>query len=255
MKYVKMCMMIFLYSSATGASDVPHTYIQQAENQYVQGDYNVAVKWILSIPGLAYFAPNVTPLDTSTRAKIFFDLGCCYLAASDSIHADLAFQQAFALDSKLKNGFFENANPGTFWWALLRNQEVKRRLKTKRLSAAMRSLVVPGWGQFYRGYQKKGYAMMGAAIVSSGILMLKLRSYRAARSHYEQTSRDVVLPIRYANNDENTRYSEFEERHRNVLSNARSVNLILGVMGGIWALSFADGLIFGPASMGVSISF
>ena len=127
------------------------------------------------------------------------------------------FERLFALNKRLDRGYFENADPGTFWWTLLHGEESARRLKTKRLSAAMRSLVFPGWGQYYRGYKKKGYAFLGAMVVTSVVLRFQYRNFQSARDHYNQTFIFQHVNQRYPNED-GTRYTEWEARYRAVKS-------------------------------------
>lgn len=236
-----------------GAEDVP-PYVREAEVRYKQGDYEGAIGYLLAVPGVAQLSPKLTPMNRDSRARLFYDLGCCYLAAGDSLHADWAFREAFALNNRLDGGFFENADSGMFWWALLRNEEAARRLKTKRLFAAMRSLPVPGWGQFYRGYKKKGYAFLGAAIATSGVLGLQYRNFRVARNRYNQTNIDHHVNQRYPNDNE-TRYTEWEARHREAKSSEKRVNILLGVLSAIWILNLFDSAVFEPAPMSLTVSF
>ena len=259
-------------STMTWAEDIPHAYILEAEKRYSQGDYEGSVQYLLAVPGVAQLAPKITSLSKDDRAKLFFDLGCGYRAMGDSIRADQAFKEAFTLNDRLLQGHFKQADPGTNWWALLRNQEAARRLKTKRIFAAMRSLALPGWGQFYRGHTKKGYMFLGAVVVTSGVMGLQYRSFKNARSHYEdlnitggKVTDDIATGAfgtidvykyqqRYGNGD-GTQYTEWEARHRQVKSGAKKVNIMLGVLGVIWALNLADSAIFGPAPMGLMVSF
>lgn len=268
--------LVFLFlifvSHTVWAQDIPHAYVLEAEQRYELGDYEGAIQYLLAVPGVAQLAPKMTALNKKSRAKLFFDLGCSYFALGDSVRADQAFKEAFILNDRLLKGYFRQSDSGTFWWALLRNQEAARRLKTKRLFAAMRSIALPGWGQFYRGHKKKGYMFLGATIVTSGIMGLRYRSFKNARSSYEEmnptggrledgiaTGGFAILEVykfqqRYGNED-GTRYTEWEARHRKVKSNAKKTNVMLGVLGVIWALNFADSAIFGPAPMGLTISF
>ena len=259
-------------ATMTWAQEVPHAYILEAEQRYDGGDYDGAIHYLLAVPGVAQLAPKMTTLSRDDRAKLFFDLGCGYVALNDSVHADQAFKAAFSLNDKILKGYFKRSDPGTFWWALLRNQEAARRLKTKRIFAAMRSIALPGWGQFYRGHTKKGYAFIGATVVTSAVMGLQYRSFKSARNHYESLDitgggiRDGIAPgafgtldiykyqQRYSDGD-GTQYTEWEKRHRAVKSNAKKVNILLGVLSVIWALNLADSAVFGPAPMGVSVSF
>lgn len=253
MKHLILAILIFI-SSIASATEPPHPYIQDAELYYAKGAYDQAIQHLLATPGVANLAPALTPMNDDSRAKIFYDLGCCYLAAGDSLRADQAFRYAFSLNDALDQGHFKQADAGTFWWALLRNKEAARRLKSRRLFAAMRSIVVPGWGQFYRGHTKKGYAFLGAAIVTAGVIGLQYHGYRRNRQSYYQTDSNLHLAQRYAN-DDGTRYTEWEHRYRVAHSNMKNLNILLGILGSIWLLNVADSAIFKPAPMGVSISF
>ena len=236
-----------------GAEDVP-PYVREAEVRYKQGDYEGAIGYLLAVPGVAQLSPKLTPMNRDSRARLFYDLGCCYLAAGDSLRADWAFREAFALNNRLDRGYFENADPGTFWWALLHGEEAKRRMKTKRLFSAMRSLFVPGWGQFYRGYKKKGYAFLGAVVGTSVALGVQYRDFQSARDHYNQATLFQHINQRYTNED-GTRYTEWEARHRAVKSSEKRVNILIGVLGAIWVLNLFDSAVFEPAPMGLTIAF
>ncbi len=252
MRYVAFIALMGAFGIAS-ADDAPR-YVRDAEVRYQQGDYEGAARYLLAVPGVARLAPNLTPMNRASRARLFFDLGCCYLAAGDSLRADWAFREAFALDNRLERGYFENADSGAFWWALLRNEEAARHLKTKRLFAAMRSLPVPGWGQFYRGYIKKGYAFLGAAIVTGGALGFQYRNFKQARNLYRQTHLDLHIRQRYAN-DDGTRYTEWEARHRAVKSSAKRMNVLLGILSAIWVLNLIDSAVFEPAPMSLTVAF
>ena len=236
-----------------GAQDVP-PYVREAEVRYKQGDYRGAIGYLLAVPGVAQLSPKLTSMNRDSRARLFYDLGCCYLAAGDSLHADWAFREAFALNNRLDGGYFENADSGTFWWALLHGEEAARRLKTKRLFSVMRSLFVPGWGQFYRGYKKKGYAFLGAVVGTSVVLGIQHRNFQSAINHYNQTTIFQHVNQRYTNED-GTRYTEWEARHRDVKSSKKRVNILIGVLGAIWVLNLFDSAVFEPAPMGLTIAF
>ena len=118
----------------------------------------------------------------------------------------------------------------------------------------MRSLFVPGWGQFYRGYKKKGYAFLGAVVGTSVALGVQYQNFQSAREHYNQTTILYHVNQRYTNED-GTRYTEWEARHREVKSSEKRVNMLIGILGAIWFLNLFDSVVFEPAPMGLTITF
>lgn len=260
--FVKILILIaFLALTGSARANDPHPYIREAETRYRQGDYTGATRYLLAVPGMAHLSPALTQMDVKARARVFFDLGCTYLAAGDSARADEAFKESFMLNDRLNQGYFENADSGMFWWALLRNQEATRRMKSTRLGAIRRSIVMPGLGQFYRGHTKKGYAFLGATLAVSGALALQVREFNIARRDYRQVDPGLHLDVRHINASGvpedlvGTRYTEWEARHRAAKSGARRVNVMLAILGAVWALNIVDSGTFGPAPMGVAVSF
>ncbi|MCE2436184.1 MAG: hypothetical protein J4F29_25210, partial [Candidatus Latescibacteria bacterium] len=109
-------------------------------------------------------------------------------------------------------------------------------------------------GQFYRGYKKKGYAFLGAVVGTSVALGMQYRNFQSAREHYNQTTILYHVNQRYTNED-GTRYTEWEARHREVKSSEKRVNIVIGVLGVVWFLNLFDSVVFEPAPMGLTIAF
>lgn len=254
--------------------------IRAAEMFFVQGDFQKAIEKLHEIRSMIGPIPNMTHLGAQTRARVFFDLGCCYLALNDSTQAEAAFQSAFQIDSGLKQGFFQDVSPGNFWQDLLDQKEQARRLKTKRFAAGARSFLLPGWGQHYRGYKKKGLILNGIGLAAVGYWVVNRVAFQSARSDYKKTVRsDLFKNTKYDRDqtevhfgledtnqpdvivasenykDDKGMYSEFEARHRVAQKASRRTNRALAILGGIWAVSVFDSVIWEPNQVKLRVNF
>lgn len=99
-------------------------------------------------------------------------------------------------------------------------------LQDPRPQAALRSMLLPGWGQFYKGEQKKGLIFIsawGATVLGSGVAHLMRENRETA---YLNAPRDEIQE----------RYRSFDTWH--VVRN----NLILAAAG-VWVSSYVDALV------------
>ncbi len=100
------------------------------------------------------------------------------------------------------------------------------RVEDVRPAAAMRSMLVPGWGQFYRGDSRKGWAVGSAWAVSVGSLGVTHIARQRAKSEYEEeTNPDLV----------SEKYDAFNSWNRR-----RSVAAI--ATGLVWLYAYVDAL-------------
>jgi tetratricopeptide (TPR) repeat protein len=99
-------------------------------------------------------------------------------------------------------------------------------LEDKRPSAAWRSALLPGWGQFYKGQPTRGYIYAGAFISSAVILGISVINENKYQDRYLNSGD----PEEIKNN-----YDKY-----NSWSKIRRISTISTV--GIWLLSFADAL-------------
>ncbi len=122
--------------------------------------------------------------------------------------------------------------------------------------AAARSLLVPGWGQFYGEHPARGVLFLTAATAAGVGLALtalryqdKLDAYRDADARYQAAS--TVTEVAAA----------FEARRRasDDAEDAYQLRQIgVGVTGGIWGLAMLDAMLHvgrarGPVSLGVMV--
>ena len=103
-----------------------------------------------------------------------------------------------------------------------------------RPGAAIRSMLVPGWGQFYKNEPVKGYVFVGAWVGSLGATVVThIRRQDAARSYR----------IARAPDDIEARYNTYNRTHK--LRNALFITAA-----SVWVVSYIDALLTGHG-MGV----
>lgn len=113
-------------------------------------------------------------------------------------------------------------------WA--REAELRR---TSRAAAFFRSAALPGWGQRYQGYTKRGYIMAGLTVVSVTYAVLADRAYRNARDAYNTAPPDFSQ-------------AEFDKLYDDYAKEADRADLALGIVGAVWILNMIDAAIQGP---------
>jgi hypothetical protein len=113
-----------------------------------------------------------------------------------------------------------------------------------RLKAALRSMVIPGWGQHYSGRRTKALAF---ALFSAGSAVAVLIADRNFDDEYG------VYQTRLREYDAATTYDEQRHLHPGLIaaqSNAYDAENIrritMGVAIGVWGLSFLDSFLFFP---------
>jgi hypothetical protein len=109
---------------------------------------------------------------------------------------------------------------------------------TKRRSAAVRSLLVPGWGHLYEGHRGRGYLLMGLTVASTAACVWTDLSFRDARSAYRTAPPEA----------------DFDRLYRQYRQRAHSADVGLGVLGGLWAYGALDAVLIGPNLMRSRVS-
>lgn len=125
--------------------------------------------------------------------------------------------------------------------------------KRTRVKAGMRSLLVPGWGQFYYGSRPKGVLMVLAATGAVAALVWsdvryqdKLDVFNDRKHAYESSTHLEEFPAlraraQAASDDADEAYNRRQT--------------FLGVTAGVWALSFLDAIFFFPRSEALPQTF
>lgn len=100
-------------------------------------------------------------------------------------------------------------------------------IKKYPITAAFRSMIFPGWGQFYNDKPRKGSIILGSELLMAASTISSYILYKQSKDAYDRsTQRDVA----------SDNYSEMEKYAQ--------INWVsLGVMGGIWLYAIYDSYI------------
>ena len=99
----------------------------------------------------------------------------------------------------------------------------------QRAGAAWRSMVVPGWGQLYKGEKRKGIILTSLwGIAASGSVIAHLNRIQA-RDHYRASETQAQTQSRFRT------YSNWHKARNNLLLAAT----------GVWVFSYIDAMVWG----------
>ncbi len=230
--------------------------IEKAQADYRAGDYAGAFETLSHLPRLLGVVPLLDRSQQSWRAEIFFDLGRIHMASGDTVRARLALVEAFHLDPEVNKGIMDIGPDQALadTRALLsdmRRITLRQTLgKTTFWGATGRSLLLPGWGQLYRGNKKRGYGFMGVSAVLAAAWLVSDISYRSAYNTYRGTRlNDLQLGQPIAGTDSDAFTQNFERAK----SRAGRANLVLGLLAAVWLSNVLDHLVVGPAQVTLSV--
>ena len=246
--------LLCLAMGSAGADD--REVIENAQAAYRTGDYAGAFETLSHHPSLLGVVPLFDRPQQSRRAEIFFDLGRIHMASGDTTRARLALVEAFHLDPETNKGVMDippdQALADTRALLLGMRRKIMRQTleRTTFWGATGRSLLLPGWGQLYRGHKKRGYVFMGTSAVLAAAWLVTDISYRSAHNTYRDTRlSDLQLDQRIVGTDTDVFTQNFERAK----SRAGRANLALGLLAAIWLSSVLDHLVIGPAQVSLSV--
>ncbi|SVD10573.1 uncharacterized protein METZ01_LOCUS363427, partial [marine metagenome] len=122
---------------------------------------------------------------------------------------------------------------------------------TSALKAGSRTLVLPGWGQRYRGRKLRGNLISAAAGVFAFGWAVTDRSYRSALQDYQQTSKlDLNLAGRTGGPDDPT---PFADRFAKVESRASSARTMGIALVSLWVYSVSENFLIRPGQIALTI--
>ena len=102
-------------------------------------------------------------------------------------------------------------------------------IQDPRPAAALRSMMIPGWGQLYKGESQKGWLLIGMwGATAGGTILSHINRKRAEDRYLNAITRDQI----------SSRFKTFDTWHK--LRN----NLALGALG-VWVYSYLDAIVKG----------
>ena len=230
--------------------------LKSVETAYRTGDYDSAHRALSLMPGLLGVVPVLDRPKQRDRAAIFFSMGRIHLATGDTARAWLALVEAFRLYPQIDRGIAQldedHALAATRAMIAHMRRNVRQRAlgKTTFWGAAGRSLLLPGWGQFYRGHKKRGYGFLGTSAALAAVWFAADRSYRSAYKTYRNTRlNDLNLAQRGADAGKDAFTQNFERAQ----SRAKRANLALGLLALVWVSGVLDHLVIGPAQVSLVV--
>ena len=122
---------------------------------------------------------------------------------------------------------------------------LKPRTRTK---AAIRSLIWPGWGQFYSDRKTKGWVFTSLAVLAGGALIAAEKNYQDKRDEFDLVN-DAFNRARVGGDIQ--QIDELRPRLFAAQADAYDAETIrwaaVGALGGVWAINFLDALFFLPS--------
>lgn len=110
--------------------------------------------------------------------------------------------------------------------------------------AFSRSLVFPGWGQFYSGRRSTGTFFVGATTAAFLAWAINEHSYKDAQTDYE-TARDR-FKRGGSFEEEQEAYNHLQSALHKLEETKNDRNTSLSILGGLWVLNMFESLLFFP---------
>lgn len=224
----------------SSAQVAPDEVIQDIRSAYERVDFDVAERRIKeALDNYEQFSPSelaqiyvfsaLVNYAQNNRTEAETELGLA-LQLNSEVDVDpiLAPPGLVELAERLKKLMTESGN--------VAEEEPELRyliLTDPRPGAALRSMILPGWGQLYKGQKRKGYSLVGAwGLTAGGTLVAHLLRASAENNYLDATTTDEALTL----------YDDFNRWHQ-----VRN-NLFIA-SAGIWVYSYIDALVFNSPSL------
>jgi len=125
--------------------------------------------------------------------------------------------------------------------------EIDIRLKMKtRFRAALRSSLIPGWGQIYYGNSQRGTILMSAAIISAASIIYADRIYGDRSRDYSVALANFSAASSIE--DKNRLKIILDASQRDAYDAETNRNMTIAIGAAAWALNVLDALVFFPES-------
>lgn len=107
-----------------------------------------------------------------------------------------------------------------------------------------RSMVLPGWGQVYRGDMTTARWFLGGAFLSTVYAYRANQEYKSARSNYDSSARTALLLGLTASPGLVVGFVDANQKRNALASRANRTNLAFGFLGAIYLTNVAEALFF-----------
>lgn len=200
----------FVVCSCVTGVRAENDFVSRAEELYSRGEYLLIIDFIETT------LSDTVGLDTEERILLLRLLGSSYVAVGNTESAKKQFKNMLKLepDSELDPVSVSPKIVAVF-------QEAKRELEAEQaiskpetlttelaprmpgrnvwLGPAMKSLIVPGLGQFQNGHQRKAYFFLSSEVVSLAGLLASQVKFEEARKAYAGNSDPSKMEALYGN--------------------------------------------------------
>lgn len=231
--------------------------VSAAETAYRRGAFDAALDHLSNLQGLLEIAPIFDKVRGEDRERVLFDLARCRFALGDSAWASIVLGELFRNDPRQARGIMDLPKDDAQALVLLEMKQMRRRDRqdkisaTSSLKAGLRSLILPGWGQRYRGRKTRGNVISAAAGVFAIGWALADRSYQSALDLYRRTSElDLNLPSRTGGPDDP---NPFEERYSRVESRATRARAMGVALASVWVYGITENFIVQPGRITLTL--
>ena len=230
--------------------------ITAAERAYNEGRYDEALNHLSNLTGLLEIVPFLDRVKGEERERILFDLARCRAVMGDSIGSGLVLNELFRNDPKQARGAME-IDEDPYLKTVLDEMQNRRRQhqqanisSTSVLKGAVRSIILPGWGQRYRGRKQRGNLISAAAGAFAIGWAIADRSYRSALDSYRRTSElDLMLATRTGGPNDPTPFADRFAKVNSQASTARAMGIALV---SVWVYSVTENFLIQPGKVALA---
>ena len=115
-----------------------------------------------------------------------------------------------------------------------------------RFGAAIRSLILPGWGQLYSGKKLIGWSFLGGEAIIGALAFSSYSAYSKANSDlvsFNEQYKNASDPLQIADLRAKTLQAESDQ-----ISSNDQMTMMIYAAGGIWAINVVHAMLTGPKS-------
>ncbi len=150
----------------------------------------------------------------------------------------------FTTKEKIKSEIFVNNNSTT-------NIEIKKNAFT--FSGLLKSIIIPGWGQFSDDPKIKGVSILGSFLTAGAVTFIANNSYNEKQDEYKTIQTNYYNAV---NELEVLKYKEEMKTSYNSLYDYKNFkNISTGILIGVYAYNLLDVLVFHSTKDKINVSY